>query len=253
MGYFASLMRQTGLRAPARPARSYAMERDVEVVAPPPAAAETPRAETPAPRQANLAAKSAEAAPASPFANVLPAPVPSIRPAPLRDAAPALARTLPEEPASALQEQRGTPIGEPRPGEVPAIEQNRMEVAHRESPAAAQVPVPARLPALKDRPAEQKPVTFQDVRAWVAQDPVPVSEQNVTHANPPAQTSKPAVRDAVQEASNYTLEIGNIQIVLDPPAPQPIPAAQAKTAAQPNTKERSAADSWTLASRYYLP
>jgi len=100
-------------------------------------------------------------------------------------------------------------------------------------------------------------MTLEDVRAWVAD---PVTEEGDVRALPAEQRAapfsnlahekSPQERIAPMERSiqdGYTLEIGNIQIVLEPP-PAPVvsrPPEPVRAAAPPD-------HSWSLPSRYYL-
>jgi len=121
----------------------------------------------------------------------------------------------------------------------------------------------ARVASAESKASISRPVTFADVRDWVAAggdsaeieavtSPAPVLRETPATAarrQAPAHSSTPApALDAASLADNYTLEIGSIHIVMDEPR---VPAQQ--TAAIPARAERPAQDhSWTLRSRHYL-
>jgi hypothetical protein len=92
-----------------------------------------------------------------------------------------------------------------------------------------------------------RPVTFEDVRAWVA-EPFRASEPQRTaipRSIENTDAASPAPRP-VQVADNITVEIGAIQILIEEPrtglvSPQPAPK-----------QTQAPAESWTLPGRHYL-
>src|SRR5262249_33968995 len=92
------------------------------------------------------------------------------------------------------------------------------------------------------------PVTFEDVRAWVAA-PFRSDPGLLPAVKAPPNENLSAVWPATppkDAADHVTIEIGNIQILIEEPRP-------AVVAPQPAAKHaQTPAESWTLPSRHYL-
>jgi hypothetical protein len=260
MGYFASLMRQSGLRYATQPVTARPSAIDVDSLE----VAQSPRE-----------AGGSEISLASPMV---------LGPAAFERRPPLVAANSPQSPmheAAArmpaviqVHDILERPAGDGSDALVPSVasEQNLKDSV---LPGAMVAPnyVDSIQASLKDtRPraasaesngAVSRPVTFADVRAWVAAGGGPEEIEIVTSAAPAfggapampawrhesAQSSTQAAAiDAASSADNYTLEIGSIQIVVDEPR-----VAAPQTAAIPARTEQPAADhSWTLRSRHYL-
>lgn len=209
MGYLTSLMRQTGLGRPAPPRRS-SQAIDLEVSRVAEAVPEGPPS-TSLRRQASSEHADRTPPPAgTPFAP--------------------LART--DAPIS----QPPPPLRPPYTEEdsPPTIRVGERRGAEPDPPVAVRV--------------EERRVTFEKVRAWVAAG----TEEDARSAPAISPVPAPAQREApeygrVVEADSYALEIGSIEIVMESPR-----LPEAVRATGPRRQPTPPDPSWTLASRHYL-
>jgi hypothetical protein len=260
MGYFASLMRQSGLRHANRPvtARSYAIDVESSEVAQSPAGAGGDDISVTS--SMALAPAGFESRPPVVAANF---PRDAVREAVAREPAVIQVQDVLERP---VQDGGDAPVS-------PVASEQRFKDSFPPGATVAPNYVDPMQAALKDtlprvasaesNAAVSRPVTFADVRAWVAAGENSQEIETVKSPSPafrgspatPARrqasahsSTQAATIDAASPTDNYTLEIGSIQIVVDEP-----PVAAAKTTAIPARAEQPATDhSWTLRSRHYL-
>jgi hypothetical protein len=208
MGYFRSLMKQSGLgRVTAGQRRSLAI--DVE---------ETRTAQAPPPQLD------------SPKGTPPPIAIPNV---------PEVQHTsLPLGDNRPLTETRTQPRSEASPAppavnSTPDAEPPVVRIGKHESPEPVRT---------------VRPVTFEEVRAWVAEPFRGAPEKPpaaAAHPNENVSAAWPAPHP-VETADQVTLEIGAIQILIEEPRPGLV-------APQPAAKQAEApVESWTLPSRHYL-
>jgi hypothetical protein len=264
MGYFASLMRQTGISARGAVSRPASVVRGIEVD------------ET---RIAQL-----------PPGEVVSHPYYSAPVAPHRDAPPLLssdsrtalpkARARPAEAAPAPQEAAASPgpreivvkIPSPPRTEIREYVLEQEKRAPEEVAAPNEVappPGPHTMTAAESQPAsriatvrvgkletpqpsgERRLPTLAEVRAWVAQPLPQAAESQAPEPAPSRPLAVTRVDDApppaIDRSESYNLEIDTIQILIDGPA-----AAAPQRSAPATRRSEPAKPSWNRASRYYL-
>lgn len=260
MGYFSSLMRQTGIRPADTASRSPSAVRGIEV--------EETRVAATRPPEAGLCAQAA----AVPLDHEAP-PTPSLTPGTARSVAPMRSVETVAAPVSrdlTVSPARETVVEMPAP---PRTEIRELEVEeHTPELAAADEVMPAPLQhhetATKSNAApeieavrvgrqeappqrEKRPPTLAEVLTWVAQPARQAIEPPVAEPAPWRPLPISPVTDvpslAIDTREKYSLEIGTIQILIDgPPESAPQRSAMAARSSEP------AHVPWGRASRHYL-
>ncbi len=270
MGYFASLLRQTGIRTGSIASPPAASVNGLEVSETRPveparapitdsAAPETRRAPDRQPAPTPAPEGPLRLAPAPPPSTWV-APTPPGQPIPPPEARPATsgpeviletAFLSPPEVPTPTEVPAGFPVARPDPTPIAVVAQASPQMAATPSLAES---ASGSVEQGKQTPEAPQPTgrpTLAEVRAWVAQPILGTAEPRrpESPAAPPwtAVSTMPPVHDDSGHPEAFTLEIGTIQIVVDGPttqeAPRPAAAARPAPPQRPETER---------ASRHYL-
>jgi hypothetical protein len=260
MGYFASLMRQSGLRHVTQPvaARSYTIDIESSEVAQSPAEAGGGEISVASPMALGPAAF--ESRPPIVAANF---PRGAVHEAVARKPAVIQVQDILERPVQDGSDAPVSPVASEQHFKDSVPPGATVAPNYVDSMQASLKDTQPSVASAESNGAVSRPVTFADVRAWVAAGGDSEEVETVTSSAPvfrgapatparrhaPAQSSTHAAAiEAASPADNYTLEIGSIHIVVDEPR-----VAAPQTAAIPARAEQPATDhSWTLRSRHYL-
>lgn len=268
MGYFASLLRQTGIQVgppasrPAAAVKSLEHEETRQAEPPPPQAfsvSESPHAAGPPRDPLPRAAAATPPAPA-------PGPTPADPPPPAAmsgppaqvEAVPSTREVIVETITSAPAQVPSAVAGAPeRAAKTEAPAPPTFETRPRTATAIPTLPASAKLAPAAGEPEVPRPSrgprlpTFADVRAWVAQ---PIPELGEVERDDSRLVPRPEVSRAshlgklgADRSDAFTLEIGTIQVLMDGPAVSEAPLRAAPS--RPSTPSKLPSE---RASRHYL-
>jgi hypothetical protein len=247
MGYFTSLMQQSGLRGTdaVHSRTAYSIESHVErQVEPQPAAVAPIDSGNAPPMQFNP--NGLATVPRQRIEDgISPGPVPRQEKTPVSDSG-RVEQPHRREVNHPLERKTSVERSIPEPDLSRSVRE--VATAHvKESVLPDAIP-PTPLEQVSTKPAvavrNSEAITFADVRAWVSADFDERDEEAMARPLVGRPGTKNAIQDFSVSAGGYTLEIGNIEVIVEAPAPPPAPQTPIPRPAPDH--------SWTLRSRHYL-